>query len=140
MSKGFDELTKFHSLSLMKWDEDNYASENTQLAKDFYEAGQQARQAEVDELNFQLAEMKSRLNEAYTDGQSSMYKTKQTEVNELQSEVKGYKSIYGKLELERDELQKRIDDARKLINLFFDGESLDRVVSANYILKGNQND
>ena len=66
--KGFDELTKFHSLSLMKWDEDNYASENTQLAKDFYEAGQQARQAEIDELNFQLAEMKSRLNEAYTQG------------------------------------------------------------------------
>ena len=51
MSKGFDELTKFHSLSLMKWDEDNYASENTQLAKDFYEAGQQAWQAEIDLLH-----------------------------------------------------------------------------------------
>ena len=51
MSKGFDELTKFHSLSLMKWDEDNYASENTQLANDFYEAGQQSRQAEVDLLH-----------------------------------------------------------------------------------------
>lgn len=87
MSKGFDELTKFHSLSLMKWDEDNYASENTQLANDFYEAGQQSRQAEVDELNFQLAEMKSRLNEAYTDGQSSMYKTKQAEIDELQKHI-----------------------------------------------------
>ena len=87
MSKGFDELTKFHSLSLMKWDEDNYASENTQLAKDFYEAGQQARQAEVDELNFQLAEMKSRLNEAYTDGQSSMYKTKQAEIDLLHKRI-----------------------------------------------------
>ena len=46
----FDELAKYHSLSLMKWDEDFYASENTQLAKAFYEAGQQSRQAEIDEL------------------------------------------------------------------------------------------
>ena len=46
----FDELAKYHSLSLMKWDEDFYASENTQLAKAFYEAGQQSKQAEVDEL------------------------------------------------------------------------------------------
>ena len=46
----FDELARFHGLSLMKWDEDNYASENTQLANDFFEAGQQSRQAEVDEL------------------------------------------------------------------------------------------
>lgn len=36
----FDELARFHGLSLMKWDEDNYASENTQLANDFFEAGQ----------------------------------------------------------------------------------------------------
>ena len=46
----FDELTRFHSLSLMKWDEDNYVSENTQLAKDFFEAGQQSKQAKIDEL------------------------------------------------------------------------------------------
>ena len=46
----FDELAKYHSLSLMKWDEDFYASENTQLAKAFYEAGQQSRQSEVDTL------------------------------------------------------------------------------------------
>lgn len=46
----FDELARFHGLSLMKWDEDNYASENTQLANDFFEAGQQSKQAEVDEL------------------------------------------------------------------------------------------
>ena len=46
----FNELAKYHSLSLMKWDEDFYASENTQLAKAFYEAGQQSRQAEIDLL------------------------------------------------------------------------------------------
>ena len=46
----FDELARFHGLSLMKWDEDNYASENTQLANDFFEAGQQSKQAEIEEL------------------------------------------------------------------------------------------
>ena len=46
----FDELARFHSLSLMRWDEDNYASENTELAKDFFEAGQQTKQTEIDEL------------------------------------------------------------------------------------------
>ena len=46
----FDELARFHGLSLMKWDEDNYASENTQLANDFFEAGQQSKQDEIDEL------------------------------------------------------------------------------------------
>ena len=46
----FDELARFHGLSLMKWDEDNYGSENTELAKDFFQAGQQSKQAEVDEL------------------------------------------------------------------------------------------
>ena len=50
MTKSFDELAKYHSLSLMRWDEDFYASENTQLAKAFYEAGQQSKQAEIDEL------------------------------------------------------------------------------------------
>ena len=46
----FDELARFHGISLIKWDEDNYASENTQLAKDFYEAGQQSKQDEIDHL------------------------------------------------------------------------------------------
>ena len=46
----FEELARFHGLSLMKWDEDNYVSENTELAKDFFEAGQQTKQTEIDEL------------------------------------------------------------------------------------------
>ena len=46
----FDELARFHGLSLMKWDEDNYVSENTELAKDFFEAGQKSKQDEIDEL------------------------------------------------------------------------------------------
>ena len=52
----FDELARFHGLSLMKWDEDNYASENTELAKDFFEAGQQSKQSEIDELQKRIDE------------------------------------------------------------------------------------
>ena len=46
----FEELAKYHSLSLMKWDEDIYASENTQLAKTFYEAGKESLQSKLDEI------------------------------------------------------------------------------------------
>lgn len=59
----FDELAKYHSLSLMKWDEDFYASENTQLAKAFYEAGQQSKQAEVDELKKKLSDTEKWIEE-----------------------------------------------------------------------------
>ena len=52
----FDELAKYHSLSLMRWDEDFYASENTQLAKAFYEAGQQSMQKEIDRLKAIITE------------------------------------------------------------------------------------
>ena len=62
----FDELARFHGLSLMKWDEDNYASENTQLANDFFEAGQQSKQAEIDELQKMIDEL-SKINESLTD-------------------------------------------------------------------------
>lgn len=50
----FEDLARMHSLSLLRWDSDNYASENTQLAHDFYKAGQQSKQAEVDVLRKQI--------------------------------------------------------------------------------------
>ena len=53
----FDELVRFHNLSLTKWDEDNYASENTQLANDFFEAGRQSKQAEIDHLQKRIDEI-----------------------------------------------------------------------------------
>ena len=53
----FDELAKYHSLNLMMWDEDFYASENTQLAKAFYEAGKQSRQAEIDNLKKRIEDI-----------------------------------------------------------------------------------
>ena len=81
----FDELAKYHSLSLMRWDEDFYASENTQLAKAFYEAGQQSKQAEIDKLKM-----------------SNHYLSVQVIDAEAYSEHWKY---------QRDKLQKRIDDA-----------------------------
>jgi len=53
------------------------------------------KQSKVDALTLQVAEMKSRLNDAYTDGQSAMYTARQSKV---------------------DELQKRVDAAQKLID------------------------
>lgn len=55
----------------------------------------QHQQSKVDALTLQVAEMKSRLNDAYTDGQSAMYAARQSKV---------------------DELQKRVDAAQKLID------------------------
>ncbi|WHP06781.1 hypothetical protein QLH32_04735 [Acinetobacter corruptisaponis] len=53
----------------------------------------QHRQNEVDELKLQVAEMKSRLNDAYTDGQSAMYAARQTKVDELQKRVDAVKGL-----------------------------------------------
>ena len=47
----------------------------------------QHQQSKVDELTLQVAEMKSRLNDAYTDGQSAMYVARQSKVDELQKRV-----------------------------------------------------
>ena len=63
----FDELARFHGLSLMKWDEDNYASENTELAKDFFEAGQQFRQDEVNHLQKRIDEISNHVEINYDE-------------------------------------------------------------------------
>lgn len=76
----------------------------------------QHRQTEVDELTLQVAEMKSRLNDAYTDGQSAMYTARQSKVDELQKQRDSFIKAY---EIEMDEsieLQKRVDAAQKLID------------------------
>ena len=61
-------------------------------AKDFFEAGQQSKQAEVDELK---REMLNKTNEAYADGQKSMRKM---------------------IKSNEDELQKRIDEAIAILS------------------------
>ena len=49
---------------------------------------QQSKQAEIDSLIFQVADMKSRLNDKYTAGQTSMYLTKQAEIDDLKAQLK----------------------------------------------------
>lgn len=115
MTQGFEEFySKYYNL-------DGYKHHY----EEFYKAGAASRQNEVEqlrneveELNFKLAEMKSRLNDAYTDGQTSMYKTKQVEI---------------------DELQKRIDDAlNKLLYMHRYGNDVS-IIDVIEILKGESN-
>ena len=70
------------------WNEhgDAYAMEIAEDAWDY-------RQTEVDELTLQVAEMKSRLNDAYTDGQSAMYVARQSKVDELQKRLDAVKGL-----------------------------------------------
>ena len=53
----------------------------------------QHQQTKVDELKLQVAEMKSRLNDAYTDGQSAMYTARQSKIYELQKMVDAVKAL-----------------------------------------------
>ena len=70
------------------WNEhgDVYGMEIAEEAWDY-------RQTEVDALMLQVAEMKSRLNDAYTDGQSAMYTARQSKVDELQKRVDAVKGL-----------------------------------------------
>ena len=69
----------------------------------------QHQQTKVGELTLQVAEMKSRLNDAYTDGQSAMYTARQSKIDELTKQRDSFIKAY---EIEMDEsveLQKRVD-------------------------------
>ena len=63
------------------WDE--FSDQINIICRKSYEK----QQSKVDELKLQVAEMKSRLNDAYTDGQSAMYAARQSKVDELQKRV-----------------------------------------------------
>lgn len=81
----------------------------------------QYRQTEVDALTLQVAEMKSRLNDAYTDGQSAMYTARQSKVDELEHKAKlresdhkallvkyqATKKCWEDISKEKEELQRR---------------------------------
>ena len=72
------------------WDE--FSDQINIICRKSYEK----QQSKVDALTLQVAEMKSRLNDAYTDGQSAMYTARQSKI---------------------DELQKRVDTALKMISI-----------------------
>ena len=100
----------------------------------------QHQQSKVDELKLQVAEMKSRLNDAYTDGQSAMYAARQTKVDELQYKAKlresdhqallvkyrATKKCWEDMSKEKDELQKRVDAVRTLIEEYRDPPTEDK--------------
>ena len=94
----------------MKWDEDNYASENTELAKDFFKAGQKSKQAEVDKLQLKLSEDSRVLH------------------NVIDIERR-----------KCEELQKRIDEALHEADESC-GVSVDAFVKLNRILKGDSHE
>ena len=57
----FVSLAKYNGLSLMMWDSENYASENTKLASDFYKAGAKSQQQKIDELQKRIDDALSAL-------------------------------------------------------------------------------
>ncbi len=79
----------------------------------------QHRQTEVDELTLQVAEMKSRLNDAYTDGQSAMYVARQSKVDELQKKNAWLSDVAERLKVENVVLQAKVDELQvenKILN------------------------
>ena len=96
-----------------------YMDENSLEAA--WEAGQQSKQAEVDELK---REMTNKTNEAYADGQKSMRKM---------------------IKSNEDELQKRIDDLKYFCIKGVESNMLSieynqALIGMYKILKGNTND
>lgn len=107
MTKSFDEW----------WSEckkNGFVPTFSDVASNAFKAGQQSKQAEVDELK---REMTNKTNDAYADGQKSMRKM---------------------IKSNEDELQKRIDDALSEIESGITGKH--HVKSIINILKGNTND
>lgn len=74
--------------------------------------------------------------DAFEAGQQSQ----QAKIDELQDEIQGYKRIYGELELKRDELQVRVDEALKQLDLAYPESWGCCVEQAIDILKGNKDD
>ncbi len=74
-------------IDLSKDETGEYSFQPSRFAYSFFFLAWQYRQTDVDELELQVAEMKSRLNDAYTAGQSAMYAARQSKVDELQKRV-----------------------------------------------------
>ena len=114
MKSDFDELKRFAIADILSVSGRQKTTEtvdmhiNTIIDIAFLK-GQQESQSKVDALTLQVAEMKSRLNDAYTDGQSAMYTARQSKIDELTKQRDSFIKAY---EIEMDEsveLQKRVD-------------------------------
>ena len=119
MRSDFDELKRFAIADILSVSGRQKTTEtvdmhiNTIIDIAFLK-GQQESQSKVDALTLQVAEMKSRLNDAYTDGQSAMYTARQSKIDELTKQRDSFIKAY---EIEMDEsveLQKRVDAVKVL--------------------------
>ena len=95
------------------WKHNDCLNKDTSLAHSFGEKVWNHQQAKIDRLTLEIAEMKSRLNDNYTSGQTSMYLTKQAKIDLLEVQLKGAEER-AKLTLDHknkmvDELQKKYD-------------------------------
>ena len=134
-------------IDLSKDETGEYSFQPSRFAYSFFFVAWQYRQTEMDELELQVAEMKSRLNDAYTDGQSAMYTARQSKVDELQRrnqmlndniKEQGQKLVYQNevietqsekllgLRDEKAELQKRVDAVKQLIQEYRDPPTEDK--------------
>ena len=93
-------------IDLSKDETGEYSFQPSRFAYSFFLVAWQYRQTEVDALTLQVAEMKSRLNDAYTDGQSAMYTARQSKVDELQKRVDEQGLIIAKVMSIASDLQK----------------------------------
>ena len=135
MTKSFDEW--FNTYENLQCDKD--------ACEDAFEAGQQSKQDEVDELK---REMLNKTNEAYADGQKSMRKMIKSNEDELQNKYdamyraftvaddcrKEWHRCYVGVRQREDELKKRIDEALQLLTR----TDITSINIARDILKGDQ--
>lgn len=56
------------------------------------------QQKKIDDLILEVAEMKSRLNDAYTDGQSAMYAVRQKKIDDLEIKLQSMLNLACKLQ------------------------------------------
>ena len=111
------------------WNEcgDVYAMEVAEKVWDY-------QQSKIDTLTLQVAEMKSRLNDAYTDGQSAMYTARQSKVDELQKQLIDQGQRFNEqsqrlrdLEHKNGELRNRVAAVKTLIEEYKDPPTEDKV-------------
>ena len=138
------------------WKHNDCLNKDTSLAHSFGEKVWNHQQAKIDRLTLEIAEMKSRLNDNYTSGQTSMYLTKQAKIDLLEVQLKGAEER-AKLTLDHknkmvDELQSRVDEAlermdaessnswglwKEKADMYEQGAS-DAYEKSYWILKGNK--
>ena len=109
-------LGKHRQAQLAEWD----IEQNESDYEFYFSAGWNAQQSKVEELTLQVAEMKSRLNDAYTDEQSAMYTARQSKIDELTKQRDSFIKAY-EIEMDKSiELQKIVDAVKTLIEEYKD--------------------